>query len=40
MQIQSLEQLASSDADVILERFPERIREALMDRATDIEYPS
>jgi hypothetical protein len=34
-----LEQLSVSDAQVILDRLPERIRTALLDRATEIEYP-
>jgi predicted transcriptional regulator len=42
-----LEQLSASDAQVILDRLPERIRMALLDdlrsvvdhRATEIEYP-
>jgi len=33
------EQLSPADAEVILERLPERIRTALIDRATEIEYP-
>ena len=36
---QPLEHLSSTDADVILERLPERIREALVNRAMEIEYP-
>lgn len=39
MQAKLLEQLSSSDAEVILERLPERIRSALIARATEIEYP-
>lgn len=39
MQTQSLDQLTANDADVILARLPERIREALVERATEIEYP-
>ena len=38
MQAKLQEQLSSADAEVILERLPERIRAAL-DRASDIEYP-
>jgi hypothetical protein len=34
-----LEQLSASDAQVILDRLPERIRMALLERATEIEYP-
>jgi hypothetical protein len=33
------EQLTSADAEVILGRLPERIQEALITRATEIEYP-
>jgi hypothetical protein len=33
------EQLSPSDAQAILDRLPERIRMALLDRATAIEYP-
>ncbi len=39
MQAKLLEQLSSADAEVILERLPERIRTALIARATEIEYP-
>ena len=39
MQAKLLEQLSASDAEVILERLPERIRSALIVRATEIEYP-
>ena len=39
MQTQLHEQLSLSDAEVILLRLPERIRTALIDRATEIEYP-
>ena len=39
MQAKLLEQLSSADAEVILERLPERIRSALIARATEIEYP-
>jgi hypothetical protein len=34
-----LEQLSASDAQVILDRLPERIRMALLERAAEIEYP-
>jgi hypothetical protein len=37
--MQTLEQLSPTDAQAILDRFPERIRTALTDRATEIEYP-
>jgi len=33
------EQLSAVDAEIILERLPERIRDALIARATEIEYP-
>lgn len=33
------EQLSPIDAKVILERLPERIQEALVARASEIEYP-
>jgi hypothetical protein len=33
------EQLSPADAEVILGRLPERIRAALIARATEIEYP-
>ncbi|MBF2009351.1 hypothetical protein ACF3DV_12410 [Chlorogloeopsis fritschii PCC 9212] len=39
MQAKSKEQLTSNDADVILELLPDRIREALINRAAEIEYP-
>ncbi|KAM3102992.1 hypothetical protein ACKFKF_02460 [Phormidesmis sp. 146-12] len=39
MQTKLLEQLSSGDAEVILERLPDRIRAALIDRAAEIEYP-
>ena len=39
MQSKLQEQLSPADAEVILERLPERIRRALIDRATEIEYP-
>lgn len=39
MQAQSPEKLSAADADVILRRLPERIREALLARATEIDYP-
>ncbi|MBR8840929.1 MAG: hypothetical protein DSM106950_44965 [Stigonema ocellatum SAG 48.90 = DSM 106950] len=39
MQAKLLEQLSSADAEVILERLPERIRSALIARATEIDYP-
>jgi hypothetical protein len=39
MQTNLLEQLSATDAQVILERLPERIRAALIARAVEIEYP-
>jgi hypothetical protein len=39
MQAKLKEQLYKADAEVILERLPERIRDALITRATEIEYP-
>ena len=39
MQTQLQEQLSISDAEIILGRLPERIRTALISRATEIEYP-
>ncbi len=39
MQSAELEQLTSADAQVILDRMPERIRLAYIARATQIEYP-
>ena len=34
-----MEQLSAADAQAILDRLPERIRLALVARATEIEYP-
>jgi hypothetical protein len=39
MQAKFQEQLSPADAEAILERLPERIRTALIERATEIEYP-
>ncbi len=39
MQAKLKEQLSRADAEVMLERLPERIRAALLARATEIEYP-
>ncbi|UZQ53686.1 hypothetical protein OOK60_14460 [Trichothermofontia sichuanensis B231] len=39
MQAKLQEQLSPSDAEVILERLPARIRAALVARAAEIEYP-
>lgn len=40
MQAKLQEQLSCADAEVILGRLPERIRTALIERASEIEYPS
>jgi hypothetical protein len=39
MQTRLQEQLSATDAKIILERLPDRIRTALIDRAVEIEYP-
>lgn len=39
MQTKLLEKLSAADAEIILERLPERIRAAMIDRANEIEYP-
>ncbi|MDK3160193.1 hypothetical protein QPK87_27080 [Kamptonema cortianum] len=39
MQAKLQEQLSHADAEVILERLPDRIRAALLARAAEIEYP-
>jgi hypothetical protein len=39
IQTKLLEQLSAADAAIILERLPERIRAAMIDRANEIEYP-
>jgi hypothetical protein len=39
MQTKLLEKLSATDAEIILERLPERIRAAMIDRAVEIEYP-
>ncbi len=39
MQAKLQEQLSPADAEVILERLPERIRAAFIACATEIEYP-
>ena len=39
MQAKLLEQLSAADAAIILERLPERIRVAMLDRAAEIDYP-
>lgn len=35
----TIETLSFTDAQVILDRLPDRIRQAIIDRATEIEYP-
>jgi hypothetical protein len=40
MQTQLLEQLSTADAEIILERLPERIRSAMIARSVEIEYPT
>jgi hypothetical protein len=39
MQTRLIEQLSATDAQAILERLPERIQTAMLDRAAEIEYP-
>jgi hypothetical protein len=39
MQTATVEQLSPADAQSILDKLPTRIRTALIDRATEIEYP-
>ena len=39
MQTKLIEQLSDIDAQVILERLPEKIRAAMIARAAEIEYP-
>ncbi len=40
MQIHNdMEQISAADAQVILERLPEKIRAAMIARAAEIEYP-
>ncbi len=39
MPVTTLEKLSATDAEAILDRLPSRIKTALLDRATDIEYP-
>ena len=39
MQTKLLEQLSAADAAIILERLPERIRDAMIARSAEIEYP-
>ncbi len=39
MKRENLETLSPTDAAIILERLPEKIRTALINRAAEIEYP-
>jgi hypothetical protein len=39
MQTQLIEQLSAADAEIILERLPERMRAAMIARSAEIEYP-
>lgn len=39
MPVTTLEKLSPTDAQAILDRLPTRIKTALLDRATEIEYP-
>ncbi|WP_027403957.1 hypothetical protein [Aphanizomenon flos-aquae] len=39
MQVELLEQLSATDAKIILECLPEKIRVALIARAAEIDYP-
>jgi hypothetical protein len=39
MQTKFLEQLSTADAEIILDRLPERIRSAMLARSAEIEYP-
>ncbi|AOY83359.1 MAG: hypothetical protein F6J94_04540 [Moorea sp. SIO1F2] len=39
MQVELLGRISSTDAKVILERLPEHIQAALVERAAEIEYP-
>jgi len=39
MQVELLEQLSATDAKIILERLPEKIKVALIARAVEIDYP-
>ena len=38
MQVELLEQLSATDAKIILERLPEKIKAALIARAAEIDY--
>jgi hypothetical protein len=39
MQVKPSEQISSDDAEIILKHLPEWIQEALIARATEIDYP-
>jgi hypothetical protein len=39
MQTKLLKQLSPTDAAIILALIPERIKSAMLDRSTEIEYP-
>jgi hypothetical protein len=39
MQVKLSEQISSADAEIILRRLPDWIQEALIARATEIDYP-
>jgi hypothetical protein len=39
MQVELSERISSTDANIILKRLPDRIRAALIARATEIDYP-
>jgi hypothetical protein len=39
MSLKLSEQISSADAEIILKCLPERIQEALIARATEIDYP-
>ena len=39
MQAKLSEQISSTDAEIILRRLPNWIQDALIDRATEIDYP-
>jgi predicted transcriptional regulator len=39
MQVKFSEQISPRDAEIILRRLPDRIQDALIARATEIDYP-
>jgi hypothetical protein len=39
MQVKPSEQISSDDAEIILKHLPEWIKDALISRATEIDYP-